>query len=328
VPWVEDSVSTGAQIGADSPHSTSVTAVPLLPTAPALGPVFTRAQALAAGMARAQVDRLGDQRVMHGVYASARTTLATRVRAALAIAGPDAAVTGVTALQLAGVDLPARLARDTRVWVQVPHDQHWPRRLEVRLIRARSPAPVTRVRRFPAVQLPYAWLHLAAEANLDEMIELSDGLTRRRNPVSSPAAIQAAVAASTGVPGIQLARSACRWSMPGTDSIPETDLRLLLVRAGLPVPAVNPPVRDETGRPMYWLDLAYSRAWLAVEYDGADHVNDRRRMEDDARRRRYLEDQGWRIITVTAADMVGNPVDVVESVRNALVMRTRLYGGP
>jgi very-short-patch-repair endonuclease len=61
---------------------------------------------------------------------------------------------------------------------------------------------------------------------------------------------------------------------------------------------------------------------VAVEYDGAIHVGDQRRLEYDARRRRQLEDLGWRVITVTRADLITNPAGVVQSIRQALADRS------
>ena len=126
------------------------------------------------------------------------------------------------------------------------------------------------------------------------------------------------VQSSPGAKGVALARTALGLACPGTDSIPETDLRLLLVRAGLPCPVVNLPIYDDFDRVLFWIDLAYEATKTAIEYDGAVHVSDRKKMEYDAARRRYLEDHGWRVITVTSADLLRNPVGIVASVRQAL----------
>ena len=108
-------------------------------------------------------------------------------------------------------------------------------------------------------------------------------------------------------------------SREGTDSIPETDLRLLLVRGGLPTPIVNLAITDDWGDIIFILDMAYEGAKLGIEYDGAYHVGSRQQMYQDAARRRALEDQGWRIITITSADMLTDPDGIVTSVRKALV---------
>ncbi|MDR0283813.1 MAG: DUF559 domain-containing protein [Propionibacteriaceae bacterium] len=91
-----------------------------------------------------------------------------------------------------------------------------------------------------------------------------------------------------------------------------------MVRAGLPEPLANLEITDASGRTVYWIDLAYEGPRLGIEYVGAVHVADRQHMQRDARRRRALEDNGWRLITVTAADLITDPLGVVESIRAAL----------
>jgi len=56
---------------------------------------------------------------------------------------------------------------------------------------------------------------------------------------------------------------------------------------------------------------------VAIEYDGAYHT-DRTQMNKDTTRRRLLEDQGWRIISVTSLDLATDPAGIVASVRCAL----------
>jgi very-short-patch-repair endonuclease len=148
------------------------------------------------------------------------------------------------------------------------------------------------------------------------LVELADALTRRHRPATTTAALAAALGRHDRARGAAKARTALALCVAGTDSIPETDLRLLLVRAGLPTPEVNLPVK--VGRETLYLDLAYKDKRAAAEYDGAYHVGDRGQMQRDAARRRALEDLGWRIITVTAADLVTDPAGVVASIRQAL----------
>ena len=255
---------------------------------------------------------------MRGVYATDPTDLIMRIEGSLLAAGEKAAICGVSALQLAGVDIPSRMARDTRIWIQVPHNQHWPYRKEVRLVRPRDPAPVARLKQFPCVHLPHCWLQLAPECTIDELVELADAMTCRQHSVTTLRRLEAVVNSAPGSRGIASARAALRLACPGTDSIPETDLRLLLVRAGLPCPVVNLPIYNDCDQVLFWIDLAYEATKTAIEYDGAVHVSDRKKMEYDAARRRYLEDHGWRVITVTSADLVKNPVGILNSVRHAL----------
>jgi hypothetical protein len=288
---------------------------------PNLGDVYTWSDALSQGLTRRQAEQLSEHRVMSGVYAADPDSWHGQVRAALHAGGPQAAICGPTALRLAKVDLPSRLIRDPRVWIAVPHQQRGPRRVEIRTVRSRHPLPLIRLQQLTAVQLPYCWLQLAPEASLDELVELADAMTCRQHPVTTAAGLRQAVADAWGRPGVALALAALGLMAPGTDSIPETDLRLVLVRAGLGWPTVNLVIRDSSGRVLYLLDLAYEEAKVAIEYDGANHVGDHRRLQSYTTRRRHLEDLGWRLISVTSADLYDHPHSVVASVRQALAAR-------
>jgi very-short-patch-repair endonuclease len=73
------------------------------------------------------------------------------------------------------------------------------------------------------------------------------------------------------------------------DSPMETRIRLAIVLAGLPVPDLQYPVGP------YLLDLAYPDVMIAVEYDGREHLTQRRAMRD-LDRQAYLTAAGWRRI--------------------------------
>lgn len=102
---------------------------------------------------------------------------------------------------------------------------------------------------------------------------------------------------------------------PGAESPKESWLRLLLIRAGLPRPHTQIPVRDRAGFPIAYLDLGWPQLMVAVEYDGGHHRTDRRQYIKDIRRREVLERMGWIIITVVAED---RPSEIVRRVRDAM----------
>jgi hypothetical protein len=238
------------------------------------------------------------------------------------VAGDHAALCGLTALGLMGVDIPRRLARDERVWVRVPSGQHWPNRPELCLVRAAQSAPTRLIDHMLVVDPAWCWVQMGAWATLDEMVEMADALMRRHRPVTTLDHLRDTVSSAGRVKGVRLARAALELARPGTDSTPETDVRLLLVRSGLPTPVVNLPIRDRTGQILYLLDLAYEEQKVAAEYDGLYHVQSQAQMSADLTRRRYLEDLGWRLITVSAADLAHAPGSIVASVRAALASRS------
>ena len=97
----------------------------------------------------------------------------------------------------------------------------------------------------------------------------------------------------------------------------ESRLRLLLVLGGLPRPAVQHPVADERGRVIAYLDLAYPRQRIGIEYDGGYHLMPEQ-VAKDIRRGTRLIDLGWRVYRFTAPDVLRTPQRTVNLVRAAL----------
>ncbi|MCL2736752.1 MAG: hypothetical protein FWD75_09040 [Propionibacteriaceae bacterium] len=71
--------------------------------------------------------------------------------------------------------------------------------------------------------------------------------------------------------------------------------------------------------------MGYPNEKVGLEFDGAVHVGNRRQMDIDANRRRLLQDAGWMIITITAAQLM-DPASIVRSVESALILRRAMAG--
>jgi hypothetical protein len=100
---------------------------------------------------------------------------------------------------------------------------------------------------------------------------------------------------------------------PLAESPMETRLRIMLGDAGLrPISQLN--VFDGNGDLVGRLDLAFEREKVAVEYDGAQHWEDRRH---DDRRRARLRELGWIVLVYSASDYYGRRDEILaEVVRN------------
>lgn len=112
-----------------------------------------------------------------------------------------------------------------------------------------------------------------------------------------------------------------RWVLQHIDgrarSLPESQVRVLLAFAGLPDPEVNEPF-DPTGQWPYLPDLYY-RAWrVAVEYEGAQHQQDREVYSGDIDRYADMRRAGVRYVQVTK-EMLARPRSVVTAVYRELV---------
>ena len=100
-----------------------------------------------------------------------------------------------------------------------------------------------------------------------------------------------------------------------SESPMETRLRLLLIANGLPRPAVQECLYDETGLLIARTDLYYPDDHLAIEYDGATH---RTSLAADNRRQNRLLEAGYRLLRFTASDVLTSPASVVGQVERAL----------
>lgn len=97
----------------------------------------------------------------------------------------------------------------------------------------------------------------------------------------------------------------------------ETRLRLVLVRGGLPAPAVQHAVADQRTRSVIWLDLAYPAHRVGIEYEGAHHTEADHVLRDVGRYTRLVAD-GWRIYRYTKYDVFGEPERIVAEITRAL----------
>ncbi|WP_144016728.1 hypothetical protein [Beutenbergia cavernae] len=97
----------------------------------------------------------------------------------------------------------------------------------------------------------------------------------------------------------------------------ETRTRLVLVRGGLPCPAVNEEQLLDSGEFLAMPDMAYPDLKVAIEYAGDVHRDPgvwRRDVEREAR----LRDHEWEVVTVIADHVLRRPELLVARVRRAM----------
>jgi G:T-mismatch repair DNA endonuclease (very short patch repair protein) len=111
--------------------------------------------------------------------------------------------------------------------------------------------------------------------------------------------------------GSRLARDVALLADGLAESPPETRLRLLLQRAGLPMPHAQFRVFDEEGF-VARVDFAYPDLRLAIEYEGQWH-GEGVQVSQDRRRQNRLAAAGWRVLFVTNVDM-RRPAELVAAV--------------
>ena len=116
-----------------------------------------------------------------------------------------------------------------------------------------------------------------------------------------------------GVRGSRRIRAVLESVDAGAESPPESRLRLILVRGGLPRPTTQiafPALRIR-------VDLGWPEWRVAVEYDGLQHWADAAQRAWDIERAELLDSAGWTVVRVSAR-MLARPEAVVERVRSKL----------
>lgn len=94
-----------------------------------------------------------------------------------------------------------------------------------------------------------------------------------------------------GARGIRRARAALGLMDAGAQSPKETELRLVLIDAGLPAPRTQIQVSDGTNSA--FIDMGYDEPKVGLDYEGAHHSTDRGQYVHDIGRAELIDRQGW-----------------------------------
>jgi very-short-patch-repair endonuclease len=91
----------------------------------------------------------------------------------------------------------------------------------------------------------------------------------------------------------------------------------LLHDAGAPTPVPQYEVRDDNGRFLARVDLAYPQWRIALEYEG-DHHRERAQFRRDIARLNALRQAGWVVLRFTADDVLRHSQLLVAQVLAAI----------
>lgn len=287
-------------------------------TDPQPGIPFLGSAARSAGGVTAYALRTGSQRLFPNVYASAESPVAPeeRVRAAVLWAPPGAVAGGLSAALLHGERWYAPAEAGCRLDVYTVGTPRVPE--GIRLRRLRRPLPpeqTTVIKGIRATSLARTAIDMARWDDDDEraIAKIDAVCNRSRTDVS---VVRALAFELTGLHGLQRVRHLLRSCDRRADSPPETRLRLLIARVGLPAPDLQLVIRNEYGVRIAKADLAYEHEKVAIFYDGAVHRN-KSTWEYDARVNAELAELGWQVIRVTG-QMLRNPSAVLRQIGTAL----------
>lgn len=292
-----------------------------MPSTPRLaGPdaAFTVAEGAAHGLSRSSLRAELWATPHAGVRVERSATPRQCLAALLRTLPAHAFFCGPTAAALHGLPLPPRLAADAwdEPFIGVPAGRNRVRRprttgralavvsgdvLELDGIRCTSPLRT--------------WAELAEFLEVGQLTAISDRLISRRHPLATRGDLERMHLRFLGGRGSKRRRLAVDLADERAESPRESELRILLIQAGLPVPESNVEIFDGV-RFVARVDLLYREHRLVIEYDG-DHHRDPRQWSRDQSRRAELESLGYRMTVVTARDF-DDPLALLARIRRLL----------
>lgn len=212
---------------------------------------------------------------------------------------------GPTAALLLGIPLPYRLSANRALHVGLPDDCR-----AVQVVGALGhsysidPSQVTTSDVGRLTTPERTWCDLARVLRLPDLVAAGDYLIHWDAPLTSVNRLSLAVAQQKGQRGVKNLRIALTLLNDRAESPKESILRVQLILAGLPEPEVNVDVFNAFGQFIARADMLYREYGLILEYEGLQHLLDPAQWQHDIERIRKLEDEGWRVIRVTRADLV------------------------
>ena len=285
------------------------------------GRAFTTVEGLEAGLSRERLRRADLEHPFRGLHSTPgiTSTVESRIMAYRLRMSPDQFFSDVTAAIIHGLPLPLGLQRAPMLHVctDKPAARHGSPEVIGHHVNAGS-ITVVEVRGLRVTSPVDTWCQLASVLSLDDLIKVGDALVRRKNPLATMQSLRAAVLRHAGHRGAKKLREAFEWVRPGVYSPKETELRLLLVRAGLPEPEVNCVITDRLGAKIATGDLVYRRYRVLVEYDGEQHRTDEDQYHWDVDRLDAIMEEGWRVIRINKSHLRSKPASVLRKVETAL----------
>jgi len=181
---------------------------------------------------------------------------------------------------------------------------------------------------FPVSDAASTWLSLANTLDRDDLVAAGDHFVLDPavldpydlRPHCSIAELErrARLPRSAGSPAASVAVKLVRQ---GAESRPETRLRLVLVRAGLPEPELARDLYDSRGKWLARVDLYFPEWRVVVEYDGEQHRTSSVQYDRDERRLEALIGADYSVVRVRKGQLFGHPDVAAERVARALRAR-------
>lgn len=297
------------------------------PLPPQLGSrPFTVESSRSAGLDHNRLRRIDVVHVSRGLYRPSAWNFHLEDAArALSEATPGAWISHVTAARLLGSLLPS--------WLSDSNELHLSKRTALPGTRRKGihghrvivrPGEVAFVDGIWLSTRARTWLDMARQLPLGDLVAMGDELVRqprldfedRDSPHSTIGELRALITRHPNLQGVVRARQALELVRVGSDSAPETFLRLAMMDSNLPAPELQLKLRPGDPRSPS-ADLGYGRQRIAIQYDGGHHVLEPQRISD-RRRDRSFEAAGWTVVIIDKADQEDNFAAAIKKIRRAL----------
>jgi hypothetical protein len=272
---------------------------------------FTIAEARSLGVPRTRLRQSDVSHISRGLYRPAEWSFELEAAArALSLATPGAWISHVTAARLRCQVLPPWLSDSEELHLSKPRALPEVRRKGIvgHTVLALDDEVET-ADGIPISTRPRTWLDLARRLSVSELVCMGDELVRiprfnlegRSEPFTTINRLRSMVNRHPNLQGIVRARAALELIRVGSDSGPESLLRLAMCDAGFPEPELQLRLRPE-GPDSPTADLGYRHRRLAVQYDGGHHLLPAQILSD-RRRDKAFEAAGWTVLVLTKDDL-------------------------
>ena len=287
---------------------------------------FTFDEARASGVSASRLKRKDVIHVGRGLYRPSDWSFELEAAArALSAASPGAWISHVTAARLRCQLLPPWLADSTELHLSKPRSLPSVRRKGVvgHTVFAREDE-IESIDGIIISTRSRTWLDLARRVSVNDLVCLGDQLIRiprvdfegRTQAYDTLDGLRSLVGRHPNLQGVVRARDALDLMRVGSDSAPESLLRLAMADAGLPEPDLQLSLRDADGVSPS-ADLGYRHRRVAIQYDGEHHLLDAQSLSD-RRRNKAFESAGWTVLIFDKDDFADGFQSAIGKIKRTL----------
>lgn len=287
---------------------------------------FTLTEAKTRGVRPSHLRHADVESVSRGLYRPAGWDFELESAArALSAATPGAWISQVTAARLRCSCLPPWLSESTELHLSKPRTLPAVRRKGItghKVIVAED--EVESVDGIRISTRSRTWLDMAKLLPLNDLVCMGDELIRvprlalegRDAPFATLSGLRAMVKRHPNLQGIVRARQALDLMRVGSDSAPESMLRLAMLDAGIPEPELQLTLRrDDPFSPS--ADMGFRQRRIAIQYDGGHHLAEAQALSD-RRRNKAFEAAGWTVLVFRKDDLADGFELATKQIKKAL----------